>query len=226
MASPPPRSCSGLLGASSHSFVVHRRCAQLLADSMLRNMRQATGRSACCLPCRSPQRRCLLERLGGVYTYSEQQAELLDTLQRSVQPITTCAASCPPPGKAFRAEDADALARVISCRRSVFPKHFSGAPIDRRVALDCAQPEPLSATLGVCPAPGLLKQRTVCSRLLNKRVCVGYQVHCRGHAGGCELGAHAWPHRALALCRAGPAGAGGHDRLDPQGVQAYARTHT
>ena len=73
---------------------------------------------------------------------------LLDTLQHAVQASSTCAASCPAPGKAFRAEDADALARVICCRRSVFPKHFSGAPIDRLVPLNAAQPEPLSPALG------------------------------------------------------------------------------
>ena len=94
---------------------------------------------------------------------------LLDTVQRSVQASAACAASCPAPGKAFRADDADALARVICSRRSVFPKHFSGAPIDRLVPLNAAQPRPLSPALAISPARKWLEQRRDCS-FLNEHV--------------------------------------------------------
>ena len=68
------------------------------------------------------------------------------TLNVALQASATCAASCPAPGSAFSAEDAEVLARVIRCRRSVFPKHFSGAPIDRLVPTNSARPEPLCSS--------------------------------------------------------------------------------
>lgn len=161
---PPQQKLAVLLGAYGFSaapllfWIAWRIMTQLRGARKVRTARgwphaaqdAAIDRPQCLLlaihRCIEHHSAALARPLQGVFAHHEQQAMQLDTLCRAVQASAICAASCPAPGKAFQASDAQVLARVIGCRRSVFPKHFSGAPIDRLVPVNSAQPGPVCST--------------------------------------------------------------------------------